>query len=81
MKGLVSPPMPVSHSVFPLPGTASAPAGGDGASHPAASGVPRLGVPGRTKDAAWRDHAETVQAEARAALRTPLSRPPTWQVC
>ena len=81
MKGLAPLVAPVAPPVLRLIEASPTPVGGDGASHAAAVGVPRLGVPGSTKDAAWRDHSETIQAEARAALRTPLNRPPTWQVC
>ena len=58
-------------------------AGGDGSTHAAGLGAPHvhaltsLPVP----DTAWRDRSEALQSEARAALRAPFSKPPTWAVC
>ena len=67
-------------------GPAAAPpaptAGGDGARHAAPGLAPRLVVPDpdRAADAAWSARADALFAEARAALRAPLSGPASWSV-
>lgn len=58
---------------------ATRPVGGDGASRPGVSVVPRLVVPANPGAAAWRSRLDAARAEARAALAVPFSLPVTWE--